>query len=48
MRVLLIWIVTALYVGQCLVFLWQRNPWLALVFAGYALANIGMIYGAAY
>lgn len=41
----LIWIVTALYAGQTGIFLWQGNLAGALVFGGYAVANIGVIRG---
>ncbi len=34
---------TVCYAGLAVVFLVQANPWYALVWAGYASANIGLI-----
>ena len=42
---MLLWIVTALYIGQCAVSAWHGNVPYAVVFGGYALANIGLIVG---
>ncbi len=41
----LLWIVTALYVGQGVVSAWHGNMPYAVVFGGYALANVGLIIG---
>jgi hypothetical protein len=41
----LIWIVTAIYATQAGIFGWQGNGPGAVVFAGYAVANIGLIWG---
>lgn len=39
-------ITTVLYAAQLAIYAAQGRPWLALVFAGYALANVGLIFGA--
>ena len=46
MKTILIWIVTALYSGQAGVLIYSGKPWLALVWFVYAIANVGLIYGA--
>lgn len=43
---LLLWIVTALYVGQACVYLYQGQYALAMVIGGYSFANIGLILSA--
>lgn len=45
MSSILIWIVTAIYAGQATVFTFQGNLPGALVFFGYAVANLGLIWG---
>ncbi len=45
MSSVLIWIVTAIYAGQAAVFTFQGNLPGALVFFGYAVANLGLIWG---
>lgn len=44
MSMALIWIVTALYLGQAGVWLWQGKPDGALILLGYAIANTGLIW----
>jgi hypothetical protein len=44
MNTALIWIVTALYVGQAIVSLWYSQYSYTIIFAGYAAANIGLIW----
>lgn len=41
MMTILLWIVTALYVGQAGMFAWYGMPWLGLIYFAYALANVG-------
>jgi hypothetical protein len=41
----LIWIVTAIYLAQSAIFATQGNGPGAVVFAGYAVANVGLIWG---
>lgn len=44
---LLLWLVTALYAGQALVWTWNGQYAQALIVGGYALANLGLIWSAA-
>jgi hypothetical protein len=44
MEAIFLWIVTALYIGQGLVSGYQGHIGFAMVFAGYAFANIGLIW----
>lgn len=44
MSKLLIILVTLIYLGVCVSFLLEGNKWMALVFFGYATANVGLIY----
>lgn len=39
-----IMIATMLYIAQLAIFLWTRQWGAAITFAGYALANIGLIW----
>lgn len=45
MNTFLIWIVTALYAGQAVVLASGRDWPNMLIFSGYALANLGLIWG---
>ena len=40
----LIAIVTVLYAGVALAYWREKNPGMALAFAGYAVANVGLIW----
>lgn len=46
MNAALLWIVTGLYAGQAAIWLGQGRPALALVLAGYTVANVGLIWSA--
>lgn len=40
----LLWIVTALYAGQSIVYLWSGSFPQAIMLSGYAFANVGLIW----
>ena len=40
----MIWVVTAIYAATAISFAIERNPGMALCFAGYCLANVGIIW----
>lgn len=43
-KLALLWMVTVLYAGQTGVLVWQREWSGAIIFFGYALANVGLIW----
>ena len=41
---LLLWIVTALYFGQAVVYGWNKNYPMLMILGGYTCANLGLIW----
>ena len=45
MGAVLLSLVTVAYVGVALSYAWNEQPGMAVVFAGYAIANLGFLWG---